>query len=288
MDILSVDFTPQLDYSFSDAEKAFWFIFNGDKILINKKDVLVPCVKKTEITEIAPLKHSFIGFLDEYPCFCGISPDINSSEQYEFINIRSIHQFHGEKFFNIAGFARQLAVWEDEHNFCSRCGKEIHNVLAERAKICMGCGLIFYPKVTPAVIMAVTKGDEILLVHASKYPPGLYSVLAGFVEPGETLESAVKREVKEEVGIEVKDISYFSSQPWPFPHSIMIGFNASYAGGDIIADGKEIESAAWYKADSLPANIPSPVSISRRLIDNFLYQVAIKRMHCCFSSPCST
>ena len=270
MDILSADFIPKINCLFSEEEKAFWFIFNGDNILINKKDGFIPFVKKTDIGEITPPKHSFIGSLDKYPCFCGITSYIGPLEQYEFINIRSVYQLYGERFFNIVGFARQLAVWEDEHGFCGRCGKKTRNVLSERAKICPECGLILYPIVTPAVIMAVTKGDEILLVHANKYPSGFYSVLAGFVEPGETLEAAVKREVKEEVGIEIADIKYFTSQPWPFPHSIMIGFNACYAGGDIVADGTEIESAAWYKIDNLPANIPSPMTISRKLIDNFV------------------
>jgi NAD+ diphosphatase len=140
---------------------------------------------------------------------------------------------------------------------------------AELARECPNCDLVSHPRLSPAVIMAVTRHDKILLARSPRFPEGMYSTLAGFVEPGETLEEAVSREVLEETGIEVADIRYVSSQPWPFPHSLMIGFTAIYAGGEIHIDGKEIEAAGWFTVNDLPS-LPSKISIARLLIDNFI------------------
>jgi len=140
---------------------------------------------------------------------------------------------------------------------------------AERAKECPQCGLLHFPRLAPAIIVLVERGHKLLLARSRHFPPGLYSVIAGFVEPGETLEEAVVREVREEVGVAIKDIRYFDSQPWPFPHSLMIGFTAAYAGGKISLDDMEIEDAGWFTADNLPT-LPGKISISRRLIDRFL------------------
>ena len=142
----------------------------------------------------------------------------------------------------------------------------------ERAKICQQCGLVNYPRVSPAIIVAVIKDDQILLARSGRFPGGFFSVLAGFVEPGESLEACVKREVFEETGIAVQNIRYFGSQPWPFPDSLMVGFTAEYAGGDIQIDGREIVAADWYSRDNLP-NIPPGISIARQLIDWFAEKV---------------
>ena len=136
----------------------------------------------------------------------------------------------------IAGRANQLVDWSRNHQFCGQCGHPTEDKSEERAKICPACGLVNYPRLSPAVIMAVVRGDRLLLASNKRFKSGFYSVLAGFVEPGETLEECVAREIKEEVGISVKNIRYFGSQPWPFPNSLMVGFLADYAGGEIKAD----------------------------------------------------
>ena len=138
----------------------------------------------------------------------------------------------------------------------------------ERAKRCPACGLVNYPRLSPAVIVAVIKGDQILLARNKRFRAPFYSVLAGFVEPGETLEQCVQREIHEEVGLSVKNIRYFGSQPWPFPNSLMIGFVADYAGGEIAVDNSELMEAGWFSAESLPV-LPSPISIAWQLIDWF-------------------
>jgi NAD+ diphosphatase len=138
----------------------------------------------------------------------------------------------------------------------------------EKAKICHQCGLLSYPRISPAVIVAVVRGDTILLAHNHRFPPGLFSVIAGFVEPAETLTECVRRETKEEVGIEVRNIRYFGSQSWPFPHSLMVAFTADYARGEITVGENEIGEADWFHAKNLP-RIPDRSSISRKLIDWF-------------------
>lgn len=187
----------------------------------------------------------------------------------ELVSLRDIWSLLGERTFFEAGRAFQLMEWSRRNRFCGRCATPMREVENETALECPSCGLLSYPPVTPAIIVAVVKDGKLLLARNSRFPKGRYSVIAGFVEPGETLEGAVEREVMEEVSIRVKNIAYFGSQPWPFPHSMMVGFRAEWKSGEIKADGDEIESAAWFSPDCLP-NIPPSLSISRRLIDDYL------------------
>jgi NAD+ diphosphatase len=172
-----------------------------------------------------------------------------------------------------AGRAVQIAEWARTHRFCGRCGSPTELQGHERAMKCPACGLLSYPRLAPAMITLVTRGngddEEALLAQGIQFRGPMYSCLAGFVEPGETLEGAVVREVREEVGVEVGDVRYQSSQPWPFPHSLMIGFRARWESGDIVCDPTEILDAKWFRRDDLP-NIPPKISIARKLIDGWL------------------
>jgi NAD+ diphosphatase len=172
----------------------------------------------------------------------------------------------GDEAFALAGRAVQLLDWQAQHRFCGRCGKPTERKPDEHAMHCADCGLIVYPRISPAVMVLVRDGDRLLLARSPRFKPGVYSALAGFVEPGETLEQCAAREVREEVGVEITNLRYFASQPWPFPNSLMVAFYADYAGGEILPDPSEIEAAAWFSTDALPI-LPDPVSISRRLID---------------------
>lgn len=164
--------------------------------------------------------------------------------------------------------ASQLATWHDQHRFCGRCAEALSAHPQDLARQCPGCGLIQYPRISPCIIVLVTRGERCLLAHSARFPAGRYSTLAGFIEAGETAEAALKREVREEVGIEVDNIRFFASQSWPFPHQLMLGFFADYAGGDIEPDGEEILQAGWFGVEALP-DLPPPFSIARRLIDHF-------------------
>jgi NAD+ diphosphatase len=174
--------------------------------------------------------------------------------------------------FYLAGRAQQVIEWHNTHQHCGRCGGAMEDHRADRAKVCSGCGLINYPRIAPSIIVLVTKGEEMLLARNAQWPTGMYSTLAGFVEVGESIEQTVHREVEEEVGLQVDNLNYLGSQSWPFPNSLMLGFHAEYAGGEIICDATEIADAKWFSHDALP-NIPPGTAISRWLIDDFIDQV---------------
>ena len=171
--------------------------------------------------------------------------------------------------FWVAGRAIQIVNWNNDHKYCGRCGTLTKVLEGERAKKCSKCGLINYPRISPAIIVAVVKEGKLLLAHNNQSPKELYSVVAGFVEPGETFEECVLREVREETGVAVKNIKYFGNQPWPFPNSLMIGFTAEYDGGEIQVDGKEIGHADWYSPSEMPLT-PDSISIAKKLIDWFI------------------
>lgn len=183
----------------------------------------------------------------------------------------------GDLRWSIAGRAVQIVEWARTHRFCGRCAMPTVEVAGERAMRCSGCGLMAFPRVAPAMITLVTRGEsgprqEALLARGAHWPTAMYSCLAGFVEPGETLEGAVRREVREEVGVDLGDVRYVASQPWPFPHSLMVGFRAEYAAGDLQLDPVEIADAGWFTRSDLP-DIPGEISIARKLIDGWLTEV---------------
>ncbi|KQC03098.1 MAG: hypothetical protein APR53_06020 [Methanoculleus sp. SDB] len=168
-----------------------------------------------------------------------------------------------------AAYAVRILDFDRSTAFCGRCGAQNRPVPAERARICTACGRIVYPRISPAIIVLIKKGEEVLLARSPRSPPGVYSVIAGFNEPGENLEQTVHREVGEEVGIAVRNLRYFGSEPWPFPDSLMIGFVADHVGGEIRIDNQEIESASWFTRDTLPP-YPAKESISRALIEAWI------------------
>jgi NAD+ diphosphatase len=169
----------------------------------------------------------------------------------------------------VAMRAVPVADWEVTHRFCGRCGTPTDRSATERSRKCPRCELSSYPRISPAVIVLVRRGEQALLARNGRFPMAFFSTLAGFVEPGESLEQCVAREIQEEVGVAVKDLRYFGSQPWPFPHSLMIGFTAQYAGGELTPDGEEIVEAGWYTRDAHPP-VPPPFSIARQLIDAWI------------------
>ena len=168
-----------------------------------------------------------------------------------------------------AGLAVQVTDYDRTTRFCGRCGTATEPARTERAKVCPSCHQVTYPRLSPAVIVLVKNNNSVLMIRGKKAPPGRYSLVAGFVEPGETIEHAVHREVREETGVAIKNIRYCASEPWPFPNSLMLGFVADYEGGEIAPDGIEVESAAWFDRNHLP-DLPPKLSITRALIDNWV------------------
>ena len=186
-----------------------------------------------------------------------------------------VRQFIGSAPQGSASFilkARAYAHWSFVSRYCAFCGSLLVDGRGrdqERAKVCETCGRAWFPRISPAVITLIRRGDEILLAHNAKFPTGRHGLIAGFVDPGETLEETVHREVMEEAGIEISEPRYVKSQPWPFPDSLMLAFEADYKSGEARPDGEEIDHLGWFSPDSLP-DIPPPGSIARSLIDRFI------------------
>ncbi len=269
-------FTPDIIRPSNKSDEALWFIFHQDRLLIKTgtNGYLVP--RSQDLENLIPplIRKQFLGSLDEIPCYAAeLSDDSKISDPFALKGLRVL--FFGqleEELVWIAGQANQLVDWNRSHQFCGKCGRPTEDGQDERAKVCPRCHLINYPRVSPAVIVAVIRNNQILLANNIRFKSGYYSVLAGFVEPGENLEECVAREIKEEVGISVNNIRYFASQPWPFPNSLMVAFLADYAGGEIKTDNTEIKEAGWFKADNLPS-IPPRITIARHLIDYFINSV---------------
>ncbi|MGV8130315.1 MAG: NAD(+) diphosphatase [Methanolinea sp.] len=198
-----------------------------------------------------------------------VAPHATLPEGWQTLPVRELHGLVPDTDMAYAAYAVRILDFERSHTFCGRCGGTTRPSTTERARICTACSRTLYPRISPAIIVLVKKGDEVLLARSPRLTPGTYSVLAGFNEPGENLEQTVHREVAEEVGIAVKNLRYFGSEPWPFPDSLMIGFVADYAGGAIRVDPHEIEDALWFSRDRLPPT-PSKTSISRALIDAWI------------------
>ncbi len=253
-----------------------WFFVAQNTVLVHTEGGMrIPQVRHPDELGIHVDHEHFLGVLDDMPVWAaGLdsgAPEIDGmSAQMLFALFPNMD----ETTWALAGRAVQIAEWHRTHRFCGRCGEQTVDAPGERARKCPGCGLLCFPRIAPAVITLVERGDEVLLARGRTFGANpMYSVLAGFVEPGETLEECVAREVKEEVGVDLTDIRYHSSQPWPFPHSLMIGFTATYAGGELSLQESEIVDAQWWRADALP-NIPGKVSIARRLIDGWLEKQA--------------
>ncbi len=189
---------------------------------------------------------------------------------YTWLPLRAALEALYPQSFNLLVRAHQVISWDKNHRYCGRCGVETKVNGSGFERQCPSCHLLFYPRISPSIIVAIRKDNQILLARKADFIPNVYGLIAGFVEAGETLEETVHREVYEEVGLQVKNIQYFNSQPWPFPDSLMIAFTADYADGDIELRDGELEAAAWYTADNLPGLPGSSISIARKLIDDFV------------------
>jgi NAD+ diphosphatase len=265
-------FKPDFKPTHSQSGPALWFIFDKEYLLtkINTDLFSIPNAADLEALQISPSRRLYLGSLDGQPCYAGaLEPGSSFDENFKLTNLRTLFGLVPDTLIWIAGRANQLLYWRLTHRYCGKCGQATEDKNDERAKICPRCQHVNYPRLSPAVIVAILKGKRILLARNRKFKAPFYSVLAGFVEPGESLEECVKREIKEEVGISVKNVRYYGSQPWPFHDSLMIAFVSDYASGEIVVDGSEIIDAAWFSKDELP-QIPPKISISRQLIDWFI------------------
>jgi NAD+ diphosphatase len=255
----------------TENRSAVWHIFRKDEILVkNREKIHFPEDDTPFDLGLEPIRSGEVSSPEgEVIRWAEVSEDTDPPEGMTFAPRRQVLESLGEEGFSSSGKAYHLMDWTRKRLFCGRCGTPMENSTNEIARICPSCGHVEYPLICPAIIVAVEKEGKLLLGRSPRFPRGRYSVLAGFVEPGESLEETVEREVFEEVSIKVDNIQYFGSQPWPFPHSLMIGFTAKWKSGGIDIDGVEIEDAGWYAPHEFP-EIPTTRSISGKLINNFL------------------
>ena len=261
-------FTPSHRLPADLPSHALAFAFSGAKLVV-RGGVEAPSIATLGELEGAGLAgdRHFLGTLDGVPCLAiALDEGVALPDGYASAGLRAYFPSLAEAQLALAARAFQVADFVRSHRWCGRCGTATRFRPDERAVECPSCGLIAYPRVSPAMMALVTRGRELLLARSARFATGVYSALAGFVEPGETIEDCIRREVREEVGVEVAAPSYFASQSWAFPHSLMIAFTAEYAGGEIRLDDPEIEDARWFAIDALPA-LPTRISIARRLID---------------------
>lgn len=251
-------------------EPALWFAFRDAEIAVCVEDAAhaLPCCRQLSDHGLEALRPQYLGLYGGRHCYAAeIAPGTSPPDRWRFIGLREAFGALEPGLAALSGRAWQILEWDLNHRYCGRCGGPTLTRADERSRVCRACSRTTYPPVTPAVMVLITDGHRrVLLARKGAWAPGRYSALAGFVEPGETLEDTVARETREEVGVEVANIRYFGSQPWPFPHSLMVAFTAEYAGGELRPDGVEIAEARWFDADELP-HLPPGISISRRLID---------------------
>lgn len=251
---------------------AVWFAFRGSDLLVRleAESARVPAGSEWEALGLVAGRIHEIGRIEGLPARAVELPEgTEPPPGLAFQGLRKLWSLLPEELWHLAGRAVQIVEWDRSHRFCGRCGAETVPQEGEFARRCPRCGLHHFPRVSPAVIVRIERGDEILLARSPHFAPGVYSTLAGFVEPGESMEQCVAREVFEEVGVRVRNIRYFGSQPWPFPHSLMVGFVADWESGDITPQPGEIEDAAWFTVETLPG-LPSRFSIARALIDEWV------------------
>ena len=257
----SIEFNPSLE--------GWWCVICQHKILLSAPANKIPFGTFSDLGlsfEAPQIIHE-IGQHEGSPVYVADLKDEQILQNFgdEFFGLRSI-LFSQTAMFEFASRAFQVSLFLRTHKYCGQCGSEMDLIDWELATHCGSCNHRCYPRISPVVIVAIRKGNQILLAQGKRSTSGLYSVLAGFVESGETLEQAVHREVFEEVGIKVKNIKYFGSQPWPFPHSLMAGFLAEYDSGEINICEEEILAADWFTIDSMPQTPPNQ-TISGQLIE---------------------
>ncbi len=251
-----------------------WFVFRGHDLVVRDPNdgsfVDVPVLRQVSELGVEAIRSQVLGHFDGRPvCSAEIDVSVELPPGFVTYSLRRLFGRMEQAVFDVAGTAYQVQYWDKTHQVCGACANVLEYRPDSRSKLCTKCKIDYFPKVAPAMIVLVEDGDTLLMARHSRLPPGMYALVAGFLEPGETLEECVAREVREETGIEVDDIRYFASQPWPFPHQIMVAFFARKCGGELRVQTEELEDARFFHRNDLPM-LPPPISVARKLIDAWL------------------
>ena len=258
-----------------DIDNALYLVFHGDDLLTDPgvdEFCLLPR-RAIRFLEPSPVRQQFMGYWRDRPCFARELDAAGAlgQDSYQAGNLYQLLGRVDEEVFALAGRARQLLAWQRDNGFCGRCGSAMRRHDQEIAMFCEPCDTLIYPRISPCIIVLVTRGEEMLLARNANFPVRMFSTLAGFIEAGESVEQCLEREVREEVGLEVENIRYFKSQSWPFPNQLMLGFYAQYRAGEIVCADGEIAEAHWFMPDDLP-DIPPDYAISGQLIAGHVKQ----------------
>ncbi|EKD69926.1 MAG: hypothetical protein ACD_46C00695G0001 [uncultured bacterium] len=261
----------------SSNKKSFWFIFQNEKLLLTSTIQSHSPLSLDEIFNIQSALTRQYCLMDtsQYQVFCAELPtDFTMPDGLTIIPLKKALELLHSDWYNIAAKASAIIDWDKNHQYCGRCSNPTIHRENTFERYCPICNLVFYPRISPSIIVLIQKNDHILMARGHHFTPGVYGLIAGFVEPGESLEDAVHREVKEEINIKIKNLTYFGSQAWPFPDSLMMGFIAEYASGEIQIDPKEIAEAGWYRYDALPGRPSSQISIANRLLNDVIAKLS--------------
>ncbi len=262
------------------SNNVHWLVFSGDQLLVREVaegDWQIPFGQLQSLAFVDAYQEQMVevGEFEQQTCIMVDmgAEQIELTDNLLLVSLRNFLLQHQGSWLELVSRAWQVAQFQRTHRFCGQCGMPMQQIDWEMARQCFQCGHRCYPRYSPCIIVGIRKDDKILLAQGkAQRNRNLFSVLAGFVESGESLEQAVHREVFEEAGIKVKNLRYFASQPWPFPHSLMMGFLADYDSGEIQVDGEEILEADWYLPEQLP-NIPAKISIAGQIIEQVMTEI---------------
>lgn len=255
----------------------YWFIFQNEKILILSNKHLPSENDIYTLKDKLAYKH-FIGQFHQVNCYCAeLSTGTELDTSFTFISLKKAFELYGHDWYVPCVKAYSIINWDKNHQFCGRCGNPTVHHTNRFERLCTACHLPVYPRISPSMIVLIKKDDMVLMARSPHFVKGVYGLIAGFLEAGESAEDAVHREVKEEVGIKVKNVKYFGSQAWPFPDSLMLGFTADYDSGDLVIDYTELETAGWYTYDQLPGRPSTNISLGSQLLDHFIAEQKEKK-----------
>lgn len=262
----------------SDTEHdARWFVFQKDRVLLSDTGSL-PAKDVIALLQSHFIREHSLGEYDSKTIYCAEVPEnFSVNPPFTFVSLRKALDQLGADWYQVTTKAFTIINWDRNHQFCGQCGNPTKQTRTAFERVCTHCALHFYPRISPSIIVLIRNNDQVLMARGYHFQPEIYGLIAGFVEAGESLEEAVHREVYEETHLRIKNLRYFGSQVWPFPDSLMMGFFADYASGELEIDPKEIEAAGWYRYDRLPGRPTSKISISSQLLDHFIEEQQSKQ-----------
>lgn len=250
-----------------------WFIFQNEQLLIQRDGDSISILSDESISYFSDsfIRQHQLAEFNNHIFYCAeLAGNAAVPPELQTITLRKALELLNVDWYNIAAKAYAIINWDKNHQFCGRCGNITTQQSRAFERICTACSLTFYPRISPSMIVLIHRDDQILMARGHHFSPGAYGLIAGFIEAGERVEDAVHREVAEEVGIKIKNLTYFGSQAWPFPDSLMLGFIAEYDSGELQINPDEIETAGWYRYDQLPGRPSTRISIASKLIDHFV------------------